>query len=109
MSRTKRYKTQAQERTLGSEQELVEIEEAIERRQKDLQNALKEVNDKWGQVATQVEEIKLTPFKKDITLEIFGIGWIPTWYAVLNGQAVMLPAYAATPVAAPQQPNSQQV
>jgi hypothetical protein len=93
MSRTRRYKNQAQERALSSEQALADIEDQIERRQKELQDVLKEINDKWGKVASEAEEIKLTPFKKDITLEIFGIGWIPTWYVVLNGQAVMLPAF----------------
>jgi hypothetical protein len=57
---------------------------------------LTEVNDKWAKVAMTVEETKLTPFKKDLSLEVFGIGWVPAWYVVLNNQAVTLPAFAAS-------------
>src|SRR5260221_1319155 len=95
MSRTRRYKAQAQERSVGAEQEVADIEEEIQQRQTELQNALKEVNDKWAQVAMNVEETKLTPFKKDMTLEIYGIGWVPAWYVVLNNQPVTLPAFAS--------------
>jgi hypothetical protein len=95
MSRTRRYKTQAQERTVGSEAEVADIEEQIQGKQQELQNVLKDVNDKWAKIASTVEEVKLTPYKKDITLEIYGIGWVPTWYVVLNNQPVMLPAFSA--------------
>ncbi|HLY29241.1 MAG TPA: DUF87 domain-containing protein [Aggregatilineales bacterium] len=98
MSRTRRYKTQAQERTVGTEADLADLEEEMKKRQQELQDALKEVNDKWGKIATTVEEIKLTPMKKDLTLEIFGIGWTPIWYVVLNGQSLTLPAYSGTKV-----------
>jgi phage host-nuclease inhibitor protein Gam len=96
MSRTRRYKTQAQERAVASEHAVADIEQQIESRQQELQRVLKDINDKWARVATSVEEVKLTPYKKDITLEIYGIGWVPTWYAVLNGQPMMLPAFAGS-------------
>jgi len=96
MSRTRRYKTQAQERTVATEHAIADLEDEIEKKQQELQNVLRGVNDKWAQVATTVEETKLTPYKKDIVLEIFGIGWIPNWYTVLNGQSMMLPAFNST-------------
>jgi hypothetical protein len=43
-------------------------------------------------VATTVEEYVLTPFKKDISVDIFGIGWSPHWYMEIGGQPVLLPA-----------------
>lgn len=92
MSRSRRFKKQAQERTHASEQAVIDTEDEIERKQQELQTSLKDVNDKWAKIAANVEETKLTPYKKDITLEIYGIGWIPMWYTVLNGQATMLPA-----------------
>jgi hypothetical protein len=96
MSRARRYKTQAQERAIQSEHTVSDIEQDIEAKQQELQEVLQGVNDKWAKVATTVEEVKLTPFKKDIVLEIMGIGWIPTWYVVLNGQPLMLPALAGS-------------
>ena len=95
MSRARRYKKQAAERTSGTEQNIYELEDQIERAQQQLQDALREVNDKWAKVASTVEEIKISPLKKDIALEVFGIGWVPGWYVTLNGQQVILPAYPA--------------
>ncbi|MEP7288518.1 MAG: DUF87 domain-containing protein [Chloroflexota bacterium] len=100
MSRTRRYKNAAQERAVAGEQQLADLESQIDRKQQELQSALKDVNDKWSKVASTVDEHKLTPTKKDIVLEIYGIGWLPTWYMVLNGQSVMLPAYAGSRISA---------
>jgi phage host-nuclease inhibitor protein Gam len=93
MSRARRWKTQAQERAVAGEHEVADLENQIESTQQELQRVLIAINDKWAKVAMSVEETKLTPYKKDIALEVYGIGWIPTWYIVLNGQAVMLPAF----------------
>jgi hypothetical protein len=95
MSRTRRYKTQAQERAVSSEHAVADLEQQIDTKQQELQRVLREINDKWARIATTVEEVKLTPYKKDVTLEIYGIGWIPNWYAVLNGQPMMLPAFTS--------------
>lgn len=97
MSRTRIYKTRAQGRVQEGENNANALEAEITSKQQELQQALKDINDKWAKVATTVEEIKVTPFKKDITLELFGIGWLPAWQAVLNGNPVILPAF--TPVA----------
>jgi hypothetical protein len=96
MSRARRYKKQAQERAVTGQQEVMALEEEIEAKQNELQAALQAVNDKWAKIAGTVEEYKIQPFKKDIALEIFGIGWIPQWYVVLNGQPVILPAFAVS-------------
>ncbi len=96
MSRTRRYKMQAQERSASTEDAVAGLEDQIAAKQPELQRVLQEINDKWGKIAMTVEEVKLTPYKKDTTIEIYGIGWVPTWYVVLNGQTVMLPAFAAS-------------
>jgi hypothetical protein len=98
MSRARRWKTQAQERAVAGEHEVADLENQIESTQQELQRVLIAINDKWAKIATSVEETRLTPYKKDIALEVYGIGWIPTWYIVLNGQPVMLPAFGGSRV-----------
>ncbi|MBX3083323.1 MAG: DUF87 domain-containing protein [Anaerolineae bacterium] len=95
MSRARRYKKQAAERTSVTEQNVYDLEDQIERAQEQLADALREVNDKWAKVASTVEEVKISPLKKDIALEVFGIGWVPAWYVTINNQQVILPAYPA--------------
>ncbi len=96
MSRTRRYKMQAQERSVSTEYAVAALEDQITAKQPELQGVLQEINDKWAKIAMTVEEVRLTPYKKDTVIEIYGIGWVPNWYVVLNGQPVMLPAFAAS-------------
>ncbi len=96
MSRTRRYKMQAQEHSVSTEYAVADLEDQIDAKRPELQRVLKEANDKWGQIAMTVEEIKLTPYKKDINVEIYGIGWAPNWYILVNGQPITLSAVAAS-------------
>jgi hypothetical protein len=96
MSRTRRYKKEAQGRVSTAEQELIDLEESLEAKQNELASALQAVNEKWRQIANRVEEYRVKPFKKDIVLEVFGIGWVPQWYVILNGSPLLLPAFVGT-------------
>jgi hypothetical protein len=93
-SRAHRYSQQTREDLRESEEVLAEIEQEMELTEQQFQNELRQVNDKWAKIAAQVQEHVVTPFKKDIQLDMFGIGWLPHWYAEVNGQPLMLPAYA---------------
>lgn len=66
-----------------------------------LQNTLNEINEKWRKIAQTVEEYRITPFKKDVALEAFGIGWVPLWYVVLNNQPMTLLGFDGTLAGAP--------
>ncbi len=92
MSRARRYKDSMQERAFANEQVITELEQALDAKQEELREALNAVNAKWAKIAGTIEETKITPFKKDITVQLFGIGWIPVWSVTLNGQPTLLPA-----------------
>ncbi|NPV68758.1 MAG: DUF87 domain-containing protein [Anaerolineae bacterium] len=91
-SRTQRYSRQAEVDLRESEQEIATLEDQIEQTTREMEAALRAVNDKWARVAAEAEEYRITPFKKNIYLELFGVGWMPFWQTVVNGQAVLLPA-----------------
>jgi hypothetical protein len=92
VSRVRRYRSSAEGRARSSDQAASELEQTIEARQTALNSALQAINEKWSKLATTSEEVKLTPYKKDIGLQMFGIGWRPLWYVTINGQRVLLPA-----------------
>ncbi|MBN1967403.1 MAG: DUF87 domain-containing protein [Anaerolineae bacterium] len=96
-SRAQRYSRQTRADVSQSEREIEMLEDNIDRTMQEMERALQAVNDKWASVAAEGEEQRITPYKKDIVLELFGIGWLPFWYAVINGQPILLPAH---PVAA---------
>jgi len=45
--------------------------------EKELSQALEDVNRKWQEIVEQESEIKVSPYKKDIFIEVFGVGWMP--------------------------------
>jgi hypothetical protein len=92
-SRANRYTQQTREDLRESEEVLAEIEGEMQRTEEQFQAELKVVNDKWAKIAADKQEYVITAFKKDIQLEMYGIGWIPFWYAEVNQQPLMLPAY----------------
>jgi transcriptional regulator NrdR family protein len=92
MSRARRQKSGLQERAFANEQQITQIEAEMEAKQDELRVALNAVNEKWMAVASTIEETKITPYKKDISLQLFGIGWAPSWCILINGQIVIIPS-----------------
>jgi DNA helicase HerA-like ATPase len=87
-----RLTRQTREDLSESEQVIAELEDQMEATQQKFENEVKLLNEKWAKVAVETQEYTITPFKKDIQVELFGIGWIPFYYVVLNGQPLLLPA-----------------
>jgi hypothetical protein len=93
MSRARRYKKQAQERTIASEHEITDIEAQIEATELEFQRVLVEAKARWERVGNSYEEYAVKPLKKDVAIEAYGLGWVPQWYVVLNNAPVTLPAF----------------
>lgn len=91
-SRTRRYTRQTEEDLRESQDVIRQLEDEMDNLEVQFQEQLRAVNDKWAQIANDIQEHVVTPYKKDIHLEIFGVGWIPYWYMEVNGQQVLLPA-----------------
>src|SRR5690606_25444862 len=93
MSRAAVYSKQSKNDISQHQLGLEEIARDMAQAEQDYEAALREINERWARVAAQFEPYVITPYKKDITLDLFGIGWAPYWYAVINQQPVLLPAY----------------
>lgn len=101
VSRVRRFQEQARRDVSESEEVLAEIERQMDDLQKRFETEIARINDKWGRIANNITQVRLAPYKKDIHLEIFGIGWKPFYYVVLGGRGEMLPAWqgqAASPI-----------
>ena len=93
MSRANRYREQTQEDIKESYEALEEIEQEMASLEQDFGVEAEKLNDKWGKVLSNVEEHIITAYKKDIQLELFGIGWMPSWYTMINNQPVLIDAF----------------
>lgn len=70
-----------------------DYKDQIEALDKEKALAIKEINDRWAQAANQVDEIPITPYKKDIILDLFGVAWVPYHYVQVGEETFELPGY----------------
>lgn len=95
VSRARRYKGYIQEDLFESEQVIAELEGELDELQARMEQELAAINAKWGELAMKTEEYVITPYKKDIYLDLFGIGWRPQWMVILSGRPLVIPAWNA--------------
>ncbi len=101
VSRTRRYKGQAREDVYEAEQVIAELERKLDETQYQMEEEMRRSSDKWLQIAGQVEDYDIAPYKKDIFASVFGIGWQPHWVVTVGGQPTLIPAWQAASTALP--------
>jgi hypothetical protein len=93
VSRARRYKGYIEEGVNEAEAMISELELQLDELQSRMEQDLAALNARWGERASAIEEYRITPFKKDIYLGVFGIGWKPHWLVMVNGQPQMIAAW----------------
>lgn len=88
--------------TARAKADVEESEEAIEafkaelaELEAELKQELEDLKARWEEVAAEREEKVLTPYKKNIRLEFFGLAWTPYWLVRRGQERLEIPAYAA--------------
>ena len=66
----------------------------IEDLEKERLEELRDVEGKWQEVLEEVTEISVTPYKKDIMVELFGVGWFPYYLYQDQGKQIELAAFS---------------
>lgn len=92
-SRARRYTRQTEEDLTESQQVIQELDREMDELERRFEGELRAVNEKWAQVANDTQDYAITPYKKDIHVELFGVGWLPHWFIVMNNQPLLLPVY----------------
>jgi septal ring factor EnvC (AmiA/AmiB activator) len=54
-----------------------------------------EVNDRWGSVVNQINEVSVKPKKTDIYVSIFGMAWKPYYLVQAGSETIELSAFGA--------------
>jgi len=57
--------------------------------------AVREVNDRLNKIAGEVTEIKITPMKKDVYMDLFGVAWFPYHVVQVGGENLELQAFGS--------------
>jgi hypothetical protein len=74
---------------------IADIKKQVAALEVDKAEALEAVSQKWGEVADQIREISITPLKKDVLVELFGVAWVPFHLVQIGAEVVELPGYGA--------------
>jgi len=87
-----RQKANAEADVQESIEEIAVLRQTLDELSNDHEQELEEIDQKWAEIAADLEPIGVSPLKKNIELEILGIAWQPHWLVRLNGRAKTLPA-----------------
>jgi hypothetical protein len=71
-----------------------EYQAEIEELEEERQTEIREKEEKWDDLLEEFEEIPVTPYKKDILVELFGVVWFPYHMVYDQGRWEEVPAFA---------------
>lgn len=74
--------------------EITDLQKDIADLEQERTRIVDEIDKQWGNVASQVTEIPILPAKKDLTLEVFGVLWLPYHLLESGGKVVEVAAFA---------------
>ena len=72
---------------------IADYKKQIAELEKQREEAVAEINSKWGDVVNDITEVTVTPKKTDVFVDLFGVTWMP-YYVVRTGtDTIELPAF----------------
>ncbi|HUS84351.1 MAG TPA: DUF87 domain-containing protein [Anaerolineales bacterium] len=93
-SLTKRRMTSKAKADLEESQDVIDdFMKELENLQAELTQEIDDIQERWNQVALDVEETVLAPYKKNIRVLLFGVAWTPYWRVKVGDRALELPGY----------------
>jgi hypothetical protein len=93
-SLTKRRMTsQAKSDVEEAELEIKRIEKEMKQMEAKLAEELKEIKERWENAPDQVIEEPVSPYKKNIFIELFGLVWLPHYTYQVDSGWKTIPAF----------------
>jgi hypothetical protein len=92
--RKRRMTEQAKADVEESLDTIKEYEQEIEKLEDEKDQALDEVRERWGEIANQITEIPIQPYKKDVFLDLFGVAWFPYYRVQIGDRVVEYPGFS---------------
>ncbi len=88
----RRQKQNAEADVRESIEEIDALREQLDELKAEHEEEMIEIDRKWREIASEIEVIKVSPLKKNIALEVFGLVWQPYWMARVNSKNKLFPA-----------------
>ncbi|HAL16203.1 MAG TPA: hypothetical protein DCP32_05460 [Anaerolineaceae bacterium] len=91
---SKRRMTASAKADLKQEQAELEIlEKQLAEMENEQKATLEEVNERWARQVEQEVEVPVTPYRKDVYVDFYGIAWLPYYIISVDGQSREIPAF----------------
>ncbi|MCJ7431907.1 MAG: hypothetical protein MUO77_00310, partial [Anaerolineales bacterium] len=88
-----RLSKQAEENVQESVDAIAQYKKDIADLQREREEIVAQVNDDWGNVVNDVDEVTITPKKTDIYVKLFGVAWTPYYIVQAGSETLELPAF----------------
>ncbi len=92
IARVHRFTVGTREGVEVYEEDLANLMADLDELEATMEQDLQAAQQKWRDAVQKNESVPIRPNKKDITMVLYGIGWVPYWYAALNEDHIALPA-----------------
>jgi len=73
-------------------EEIAELRRDLQELASEHETELLEIDEKWAEIVADTDEISVSPMKKNIDIELFGVAWHPHWLARIKGRVKTVPA-----------------
>lgn len=93
-SMTKRGMTaRARESMEKSQEQIARLRQELAAMEAEMREELANLQEQWREVAADVTTVPVSPFKKDIVVDLFGVGWVPYHMVSVDNRLVTLPGF----------------
>ncbi|MGC8779362.1 MAG: ATP-binding protein [Anaerolineae bacterium] len=75
----RRITAQAQANVAAAKAEIARLQAQVEQLKNDMEQDVKQVTDQWTAATEAVQQIKVTPKKTDIDVQMVALAWAPAW------------------------------
>jgi hypothetical protein len=89
----RRLTEQAKADVEESHDAIEDFQRQISALQEQKEAAAAEINARWDGIASNLGEITLAPFRKDILVDLFGVAWMPYYRVSIGQEVIKLPGY----------------
>jgi len=89
----RRLAEQAEADVKESKEAISDLKAQVATLEKEKEAALQEVSERWSQIVEEEKEIPVSPARKDILLDVFGVAWFPFYSVQIGEETVELPGF----------------
>ena len=74
---------------------MADVEEQLDAMRREMDEEMNTLEADYDPETIRLDEYEISPYKKNIELDVFALGWLPHWLFTADGRTELAPAYTA--------------